>query len=62
MSNNVIPQENITTADSAGLTSHKLLTAEQGLTCTSGFISTSSSGIKFFDNSIQTTAFGLTSL
>ena len=57
-----IPSEDICTANSAGLTAHKLLTAEQGLTCTSGFISTSSSGIKFFDNSIQTTAFGLTSL
>lgn len=46
----------VLTANASGLTSHLLLTAQQGLTCTGGFIACSSSGLKFSDNSIQTTA------
>jgi len=46
----------ICTANSSGLISHMLLTAQSGVTLTGGFLTCSSSGIKFSNNSIQTTA------
>lgn len=46
----------ITTSDASGFKSHELLTAQKGITLTSGLLTCSSSGIKFSDNSIQVTA------
>lgn len=51
-----VSSEDICTASSTGLTAHKLVTAQQGLTCTGGFLTCSSSGLKFSDNSVQLTA------
>lgn len=55
-SEETLSDTDICSANSSGLTSHMLLTAQSGVTLTGGFLTCFSSGIKFSDNSVQTTA------